>query len=463
MSAPVLLQQFQRYLDRIEPVFKDARTKARMREMAVSSIVADSPKTLTSLIEFNRKHGDPNLPHGDWSSSYRAMSMGKWNMQDVSRLLLGMAVEFVADDEPIMILVDDTLLRKTGRRIPNCAYARYPLSPPFQVNLTWGQRVLCVSMLARSSATSAYRSIPIFFQLTPTVKIPSKASPAERETLMEVRKKNKMSVVGRALVDEIRLLLDTMGLKNKKLVVCGDGSFANRAFMAEPPHDTAFVCRCRNDLRLFRPLSEIEKKGKRLYGERLQTPAEFATDARRPLNSLECGVLHQHATVSYKSMGNIRWPTVLKNQPCSVCVIKGQHYRKYGKRHYTEPAFLVITGDVAFLKDNAFDRNAVSLTTLIEAYLLRWEIEVGFRDQKNGLGIGKAQVWHEQSVRRTPAFMSACYAMLLMSSMKVFDDKRTEDFRKLPKWRRIAPQRPSIRDLVELLRREIPDTGCDAA
>ena len=66
-------------------------------------------------------------------------------------------------------------------------------------------------------------------------------------------------------------------------------------------------------------------------------------------------------------------------------------------------------------------------------------------------------------MKRTPAFMSACYAMLLMATMKLFDDKRTEDFKPLPKWRSIAPQRPSIRDMVELLKREVLQAGRVAA
>ena len=108
-----------------------------------------------------------------------------------------------------------------------------------------------------------------------------------------------------------------------------------------------------------------------------------------------------------------------------------------------------MTGDIA----------GVAPETLLEAYLLRWEIEVGFRDQKNWLGIGKAQVRNSVSVRKTPAFMSACYSMLLLASMKAFDDKRTEAFGQLPRWRTVAPQRPSIRDLSRLLQREVLEIG----
>ncbi len=449
-----LLTHFLWYLNMARAIFNDLRSRRRVFEMGVASIVAARPKTITNLVEFNATHGNPALNHGNWSASYRLLSTCKWKLEELSWVLLDSALEFIGADEPVMIAVDDTLLRKTGRRIGGCAYARDPLSPPFQANLVWGQRILCVSVLVRSSAASAYRAVPVFFLHVPPVKIPAGASPEEQEKLVEMRKKSRMSAVARTLVEAIRRHLDENGLKGKKLVVCADASFANRAFLYEAPGGTAAVCRCRSDLRLVRPLREEERVGKRLYGERLPTPDEMHRDEGVAERRLECGAMHQHASITYKSMEDVRWPTALRNQPCSVYAIRGQYYRKYGKRQHTQPAFLVMTGNVA-----TSGAAGVPPETMLEAYLLRWEIEVGFRDQKNWLGIGKAQVRNKDSVKKTPAFMSACYAMLLMASMKAFDDRRTSAFDPLPKWRTVAPQRPSIRDLVRQLLKEVLALG----
>ena len=454
MEKTPLLGRFLWLLNIAKAVFKDARTRRRVCEMGVASIAAARPKTITSLVEFNARHGSAKLNHRNWSASYRVLSRGKWKPEELSWALLDSALEFIGDGEPVMLAVDDTLLGKTGRRIKDCAYARDPKSPPFQANLVWGQRILCVSVLVRSSATSAYRAVPVFFLHVPSVKIPADATQEEREKLVEMQKKGKMSAVARRLVEAIRKHLDENGLAGKKLVVCADASFANREFLGGQLHDTAMVCRCRSDLRLVRPLKEEEKTGKRLYGERLPTPDDMHKDESVPEGKLECGVMHQHASITYKSMEDVRWPTALKNQPCSIYAIRGQYYRKYGKRQHTHPAFLVMTGNVTM------GRNVgVAPEVLLEAYLLRWEIEVGFRDQKNWLGIGKAQVRNHASVKKTPAFMSACYSMLLMSSMRAFDDKRTAAFDPLPKWRTVAPQRPSIRDLTRLLRKEVLELG----
>jgi len=291
------------------------------------------------------------------------------------------------------------------------------------------------------------------------VKIPSNATDENKANLLEEKKKNRMSVAARKVVDLVRKHLDGLGQQKRRMIVAGDGSFANKAFMADPPHDTAFVCRCRDDLNLYRPLREAERKGKQVYGDRLGTPAELAGDAKVEYRHLACGVKHQRADVDYKAMEDVRWKNVLRRQSCSVYVIKGQYYRKYGRRQCTRPAYLVMTGAISFMDVEGLRKAGVSSETMIEAYLLRWEIEVGFRDQKNWLGIGKAQVRNEKSTKRTPGFMSACYALLLLASMKVFGDRRTCAFKPLPGWRNIAPSRPSIRDLVEEFRRQVIEKG----
>jgi len=120
----------------------------------------------------------------------------------------------------------------------------------------------------------------------------------------------------------------------------------------------------------------------------------------------------------------------------------GYRLRKGSRLLYRQPAFLITT----------------DLTTpaceLIAAYLARWEVEVNFRDEKTLLGVGQAQVRNPQAVARAPAFLVACYAMLLWSSIRVFGDRRTEAFDALPLWRQDQPARPSTRDLLRLLRKE---------
>jgi hypothetical protein len=120
----------------------------------------------------------------------------------------------------------------------------------------------------------------------------------------------------------------------------------------------------------------------------------------------------------------------------------GYRLRKGSRLLYRDPAFLITT----------------DLTTpaseLIAAYLARWEVEVNFRDEKFLLGVGQAQVRNPQSVARTPAFLVACYGLLLWSSIRIFGDRRTDAFERRPRWHQTEPARPSTRDLLRLLQKE---------
>ena len=132
------------------------------------------------------------------------------------------------------------------------------------------------------------------------------------------------------------------------------------------------------------------------------------------------------------------------DQPLRLMIIKpaGYRLRKGSKLLYRQPAYLICT------------TTEVALTHLINAYLARWEIEVNFHDEKSILGVGEAQVWNPVSVERTPAFLVAAYAALLLAQMQAFGDRRTEAFEPLPAWRKDHPLRPSLRDLIALLRNE---------
>jgi len=137
--------------------------------------------------------------------------------------------------------------------------------------------------------------------------------------------------------------------------------------------------------------------------------------------------------------GSAEQQTAVKEFPAGYRLRKGSQLR------YREPAFLITT----------------DLTTpaaeLIAAYLARWEVEVNFRDEKTLLGVGQAQVRSPQSVARAPAFLAACYALLLWSNIRVFGDHRTDAFKKLPRWRHAEPVRPSTRDLLRLLQQQAQD------
>src|SRR4051794_12480343 len=82
----------------------------------------------------------------DWSADYRLQARSEWQEQALFDALLPAALAHCAG-RFVPVAVDDTRLKKTGKRIPMTFYQRDPLSPPFHVNLQRGLRFLQASLL----------------------------------------------------------------------------------------------------------------------------------------------------------------------------------------------------------------------------------------------------------------------------------------------------------------------------
>ena len=161
-------------------------------------------------------------------------------------------------------------------------------------------------------------------------------------------------------------------------------------------------------------------------------PLGIFADPNLPWQGCSGFVAGQIRTLEYKEFSG---PVLAQSHPNPALALDPHQSRpaigcaKGSKLLYREPAFLITT----------------DLTTpaaeLIAANLARWEVEVNFRDEKTLLGVGQAQVRNPRAVARAPAFLVACYAMLLWSNILVFADHRTADFDKLPRWPARATRR----------------------
>ena len=422
----------------------DPRPRGKFLSLALGLLCAPKPKTISIALEWLDQRQE------DWSADYRLFSQAHWDSQvpflPVFRLALASPACGV---ERVYTGQDDTLVRKTGRKTPGVSYARDPLSPPFQVNLVLGQRFVQTSLLLQPGGREhPWRAVPVSFTHAPTPKIPKRAGPEEQAAIKEVRKKHRLSLVALDQLHFCRRQLDLQpGGVQRWLIDVVDGGYSNRTFFAGLPERTDAVARIRKDAKLRAFLDPALRQGARKYGPDVPTPLESLHDPNLPWQDCQVFVAGKVRTLEYKELTGLCWPKVTQTRPMRLILIKAPGYRlrKGSKLLYREPAFLITT----------------DLTTpaaeLIAAYLARWEVEVNFRDEKTLLGVGQAQVRNVQAVARAPAFLVACYGMLLWTSIQVFGDRRTRDFETLPAWRNAEPARPSTRDLIRLLQRQATD------
>jgi hypothetical protein len=346
----------------------------------------------------------------DWTYAYRLF---RGDRMDIAGIFGVIRRKIVGWGDPaqrhVFAHMDDTLLRKTGKSVFGGRWMRDPLGPPFQTNLVWGQRFIQVSLsiFEKPGAVQA-RAIPIDFHHCPSVKKPGKAGVAsDWEQYRETQKKAKLSVIGADRIRSLRENLDQDGYLDKQLVISVDGSYTNEAVLKKLPARTALIGRIRKDSSLYlAPESPARGKGrKKVYGESLPTPEQIRQSGDYPWVSVKAWAAGKVHDFDLKVISIVRWRKA-GNRDLKLVIVRPVSYRKTAKSKllYREPAYLICS-------DPEMD-----LTTLLQAYLWRWEIEVNFKDQKTILGCGQAQVRNKDACQKVPAFLTAVYSMLLIAS-----------------------------------------------
>src|SRR5580693_6497810 len=150
------------------PAFAQSRSGQRATDQVLGALLAMGRRTLSrSLWALGRQHQD-------WSADYKLHSRASWNTQELFQPVLQQAAR-LCDDSLLVIAMDDTRIRKTGRKILTAFYQRDPLSPKFRFNLMWGLRFLHFSLLVplyRSNADVPPRSLPLRFLEVPAIRKP---------------------------------------------------------------------------------------------------------------------------------------------------------------------------------------------------------------------------------------------------------------------------------------------------
>lgn len=434
--------------------FKRKESREKVEDFALGMLCCEGRKTITGGI-LRRGKGQES-----WSREFRLMSDAGCREDEMWEPSIDLAVGLNPPAHPFYAAQDDTRLKKTGKRIPGVAYGRDPLSPAFHTNLTLGQRFLGTSLMARGNGEGRpWRSIPVGFKHSPAVKAPKGMKGKEKEQhLKEARKKQNVSLDAIKELKRLRARIDRHPRGRESLLYnAADGSFANKHFLNDIPDKTVNIVRFRKDAKLRKELPPEQRNGTRKYGPEMPTPEQMRTDDSIPWQTDWFLISGKRRKIRFKVIDHVCWQKVTKDRPVRLLIIAPTRYRlrKGSKFLYRQPAYLLVTA-----MDPNIDIDQLDPYTLIEAYLCRWGIEVNFREAKTDIGIGQQQVWNDNSIERTPAFLMAAYSALLLASILAFNDERDERvFGRLPKWRRDHPLRPSCLDLLHLLRQEVAQSG----
>ena len=263
-------------------------------------------RTVTGMLTASAQQGL------DWSAAYRLFEQGRFEGEALFAPALRAVCAGLGEQEPLVALMDDTLIRKRGRRVHGAGWKRDPLGPPFCNNFIWGQRFVQLSAaLPEGPGASRARGIPVDWIHSPLPPKPRRKAPAEQwAQYKELQRSMKVSVVGLERIRALRATLDAQGQQTRKLVVALDGTFTNQSVFRRLPERTVAIGRLRKDARLYAVPSESEgpKRGrKRFYGAPLPSPEELRQDASIPWVEVKAWAAGQTQSFQIKTMAPVRW------------------------------------------------------------------------------------------------------------------------------------------------------------
>lgn len=445
-----LLESYDELFFKLRPFFERVETFERARALAYAHLITFGRHTISRIICAQNKQ------HQDWSAEYKFFSQRKWDAFDLNFEILQECDRHCYWYQNAMLLVmDESLIKKTGKKIPQVRTLRDPMSLSYHTNLTPAIRFLQVSAVVNpENHIEAYRAIPIFLKEAAPAKKPKKNAPEPiKEQYKKEQQEKRLSVVAHKALILLRQQIDNLQNGNNRLLfISVDGSFCNRFFLRNVPDKTIVIARTRKNIKIFRPAENAKSTPRggryRIYGERLPTPDEIRKDNSIPWKTVQIYATGKYHKLKYKVVNNVLWPTGTGSLPGRLFIIAPLRYRKSknSKLLYRNPAYL-------WVLDNEIPEDVI-----LQYYFPRWDIEVNHRDEKSLLGLGDAQVRSEESVERNPQFSALVYSMLLLASINAYGPFRTDDYLPAPKWDKKKDQeerRPSTLDVLSQFRREI--------
>ena len=370
----------------------------------LAALLVQCRATLTNLICVG------GTQHMDWSADYRLYSKERFEEEVLFDHVRNALVDSLPEQEPLLVAMDDTIVRKSGEkstvRDGNATRLVLLFKP-----ISSTPNATCSFPAAWPLAGGEAKMVPIDFQHAPTPPKPRKNSPdfdQLQKDYKEASKQANLNVVCQRRIEHLREKLPS----NHKLILNGDGSFTNQAILKNLPKGCVYLGRGRKDMALHYPVKldgqTAAGKGRpRRYGKKAPTPEALRQDASVPWQKVEAFAAGSRHEFRVKTMEPVLWRKTGTQLPIRVVVIAPLGYRlsKGGKVLYRQPAYIVCTDP------------DIPLEKIVQYYLWRWGIEVNFREEKTLVGTGDAQVRGEASNQHLPAATVAAYAFLWTSAL----------------------------------------------
>ncbi|MBB2172089.1 IS701 family transposase [Gluconacetobacter asukensis] len=400
--------------------FRTAFTTPTWRRVLVltsGAIVSPGRRTICSAL---RAMGLEDA--ADFSSFHRVLNCNRWSALALSRTLIVWLVSVLVPDGPVIIGIDETLERRTGRRISARGIYRDPVrSSRGHFVKARGLRWQAFMLLAPLSWTGRVWGLPFL-----TVLCPSERYTHERGTSH------------RKLTDRARqgLLQVARWLPGRRIIAVTDSSYASIDLLNAVRDRVCMVSRLRLDARLFDPppgrtartLGRPRRTGARQPSltSRLENPAIQWSEAT--IGAWYGGQEHRVEFIS----GTALWHNPGRAVPIRYVLVRDP------AGHFRPQAFLCT--DLA-----------ASPVDILAWFVRRWSMEVTFAETRRHLGIETQRQWSDLAIARTTPVLMGLFSIITLVANDLQKQGRVQPA--ATAWYR--KEGPTFSDAIAAVRREL--------
>jgi hypothetical protein len=361
-----------------------APTYAKLLTLLYGTIMAPGRRTVTAAL---RMVGLANDKH--FTNYHRVLNRDRWLGMLLSKLLLELIMRtFLIDGLPLVVLVDDTLERRAGKKIRyKSRFHDAVLSTAAKVVTSMGLRWICMAILVPVPWSKRSWALPFMLILT-----------------LAPKTSEKLHKPHRTLVDWAMLMITRVRnwQPESEITLVGDGGYAavvllQRCQRLKKP--VCFISRLRLDAVLHN-FPAPKQKGKRgpqpKKGERQPSLAQKLVDP---------------ATVWEKA--TIPWYGGYQKDIEFVSDVCLWYHRGLDP---VPVRWVLVRAPDKSIKPAAFFCSDVNIAPLfiLKWFVSRWNIEVTFEEMRAHLGFETQRQWSDHAIERTTPCLFGVFSLVVV-------------------------------------------------
>ncbi|OGT34678.1 MAG: hypothetical protein A3C44_05635 [Gammaproteobacteria bacterium RIFCSPHIGHO2_02_FULL_39_13] len=316
---------------------------------------------------------------------HRVLNRAQWNSMMGAKILLGLLVKLLPESWPILIVVDDTIERRSGKKIKaKGCYRDACRSTQKLVVKCFGLKWVCLMLVVPLPWCTRPWALPFM-----TILAPSKKA-------NEARNREHKTAVDWAIVS---VHVISRWLKRKWIMI-GDGGFACIALgHACNKNNVTLISRLRLDAALydFAPSPIDGQKGRRREkGDKIISLKKLSQDTTQPWVDAE-----------------IDWYGSIKKK---VKLLTGEKPLKL--------RWVIVLDPIDNIAEAFFSTDTdVFSVQIVNWFVLRWNIEVTFEETRAHLGVETQRQWSDKAITRSTPSLMALFSLTCLFALEMLKTK----------------------------------------